>query len=440
MFALPATVLEFMNTIRESGFEVYVVGGAVRNLILNKPVTNWDFTTNATPEKIQKLFPDSFYHNTYGTVTIKNGNDLFEITPFRKESNYTDNRHPEKIEWAKTVGEDLARRDFTINAMAFDGEKIIDIFEGKKHIDERKIVAVGNAEKRFQEDALRLMRGIRFASQLGFLIDDETRNAMTRNSKLIKNISWERIRDELLKIVGSDHSAEGVLFLKSTGILKHILPELNDCFAIPQKSPNRHHIYDVGTHLVMSLKSCPSSDPVTRLASLLHDIGKVGTFHKDQKTQMITFYNHEVIGTIQAKQIADRLRLSNEQKTKFVRLIEFHQFTVTEDQTDKAVRRFIKDVGKEYIQDMLDLRTADRVGSGATPTSWRLDLFKKRIVEVQKEPFTVKDLKVDGTDVMKVLNIKPSKQVGDILDKLFEQVVEKKLENDREILLKNIHA
>jgi len=284
------------------------------------------------------------------------------------------------------------------------------------------------------------MRGIRFASQLGFLIDDETRNAMTRNSKLIKNISWERIRDELLKIVGSDHSAEGVLFLKSTGILKHILPELNDCFAIPQKSPNRHHIYDVGTHLVMSLKSCPSSDPVTRLASLLHDIGKVGTFHKDQKTQMITFYNHEVIGTIQAKQIADRLRLSNEQKTKFVRLIEFHQFTVTEDQTDKAVRRFIKDVGKEYIQDMLDLRTADRVGSGATPTSWRLDLFKKRIVEVQKEPFTVKDLKVDGTDVMKVLNIKPSKQVGDILDKLFEQVVEKKLENDREILLKNIHA
>jgi len=440
MFTLPATVLEFMNTIRESGFEVYVVGGAVRNLILNKPVTNWDFTTNATPEKIQKLFPDSFYHNTYGTVTIKNGNDLFEITPFRKESNYTDNRHPEKIEWAKTVGEDLARRDFTINAMAFDGEKIIDIFEGKKHIDERKIVAVGNADTRFQEDALRMMRGIRFASQLGFLIDDETRNAMTRNSKLIKNISWERIRDELLKIVGSDHSAEGVLFLKSTGILKHILPELNDCFAIPQKSPNRHHIYDVGTHLVMSLKSCPSSDPVTRLASLLHDIGKVGTFHKDQKTQMITFYNHEVIGTIQAKQIADRLRLSNEQKTKFVRLIEFHQFTVTEDQTDKAVRRFIKDVGKEYIQDMLDLRTADRVGSGATPTSWRLDLFKKRIVEVQKEPFTVKDLKVDGTDVMKVLNIKPSKQVGDILDKLFEQVVEKKLENDREILLKNIHA
>ncbi len=429
-----------MKTIRKNGFEVYVVGGAVRNLLLNAEVTNWDFTTSAIPEQIQKLFPNNFYHNTYGTVSIPVEMGLFEITPFRKESNYKDSRHPETIEWAQTVEEDLARRDFTINAIAFDGKNIIDIFEGKKHIGEKKIVAVGNADARFQEDALRLMRGIRFASQLGFLIDEETRNAMTRNSELIKNISWERIRDELLKIIESDHPSEGVLFLKSTGILKHILPELDDCFAIPQKSPNRHHIYDVGTHLVMSLKSCPSPDPITRLASLLHDIGKVGTFHKDEKTQMITFYNHEVVGTIQAKQIADRLRLSNEQKTKFVRLIEFHQFTVTEDQTDKAVRRFIKDVGKEFIQDMLDLRTADRIGSGATPTSWRLDLFKKRIIEVQKEPFTVKDLKVTGLDVMKVLNIKPSKQVGDVLDRLFEQVVEKKLKNEREVLLNHINV
>lgn len=428
-----------MNIIRKGGFDVYVVGGAVRNLLLDKEISNWDFTTNATPEEIQSLFPDSFYHNTYGTVTVKSGNDLFEITPFRKESNYKDSRHPEKIEWAKTVEEDLARRDFTINALAFDGEKIVDLFEGKKHIDEKLIVAVGDPTKRFQEDALRLMRGIRFASQLGFLIADETRNAMTQNAHLIKNISWERIRDELLKIVGSDFPSEGILFLKSTGILKYILSELDDCFAIPQKSPNRHHIYDVGTHLIMSLKSCPSSDPITRLASLLHDIGKVETFHKDEKTQLITFYNHEVVGTIQAKQIAERLHLSNEQKTKFIRLIEFHQFTVIEDQTDKSIRRFIKDVGKEYIQDMLDLRIADRIGSGATPTSWRLELFKKRIIEVQKEPFTVKDLKITGLDVMKIKNIKPSKEVGDILDRLFEQVVEKRLENEREVLLKHIN-
>ncbi len=435
MKPLPPSVLEFMNSIRKNGFEVYVVGGAVRNLLLSKEVTNWDFTTNASPEEIQKLFPDNFYHNVYGTVTVKSNNFLFEITPYRKESNYQDNRHPEIIAWAKTLSEDLGRRDFTVNAMAYDGTEITDLFDGKKHIEEKRIVAVGVPDTRFQEDALRLMRGIRFASQLGFLIDEETMNAMTRNSELITKISWERIRDELLKIVGSDHPSEGILFLKSTGILKFILPELDVCFAIPQKSPNRHHIYDVGTHLIMALKNCPSPDPITRLAALLHDIGKVGTFHKDEESQLITFYNHEVVGTIQAKKIAERLRLSNEQKTKFIRLIEFHQFTVIEDQTDKAVRRFIRDVGKEYIQDMLDLRTADRVGSGSTPTSWRLDLFKKRIIEVQKEPFTVKDLKINGLDVMKIKNIKPSKEVGNILDSLFEKVISGELKNERDALL-----
>lgn len=436
--SLPKPVIDFMNTLKTHGYKVYVVGGAVRDLLLKKDILNWDFTTNATPEKIQALFPDNFYHNVYGTVTVKSDTFLFEITPFRKESGYEDNRHPTTIEWANTLEEDLARRDFTINAMAYDGDTIIDLFNGKKHIDEKIVMAVGNADKRFQEDALRLMRGIRFASQLGFLIETKTRDAMTRNADRITSISGERIRDELLKILESNHPSEGFLFLKSTGILKHILPELDACFDVPQKSPKRHHVYDVGTHLIMALKECPSPDPIVRFAAVMHDIGKVDTFHKDEESGLITFYNHEVVSTLQATKIAERLRLSNEQKTKFIRLIEFHQFTVTEDQTDKAVRRFIRDVGKEYIQDMLDLRTADRVGSGSTPTSWRLDLFKKRIIEVQKEPFAVKDLKVNGLDVMKEKNIKPSKQVGDILDTLFEKVINKELENDRDILLKEL--
>ncbi|MFZ2206315.1 MAG: CCA tRNA nucleotidyltransferase [Microgenomates group bacterium] len=438
MSKLPSTVIEFMKIIRENGYKVYIVGGAVRDLLLKKDILNWDFTTDATPEQIQALFPDNFYHNVYGTVTVKSDTFLFEITPFRKESGYEDNRHPTTIEWAKTLEEDLARRDFTINAMAYDGDTITDLFNGKKHIDEKMIIAVGDADKRFQEDALRLMRGIRFASQLGFLIETKTRDAMTRNAERITSISGERIRDELLKILESDHPSEGFLFLRNTGILKHILPELDACFDIPQKSPKRHHVYDVGTHLIMALKACPSGDPIVRFAAVMHDIGKVDTFHKDEESGLITFYNHEVIGTIQAKKIAERLRLSNEQKTKFIRLIEFHQFTVSEDQTDKAVRRFIREVGKEYVQDMLDVRTADRIGSGSTPTSWRLDLFKKRIVEVQKEPFTVKDLKVNGLDVMKEKNIQPSKQVGDILDDLFEKVINKELENDRDVLLKEL--
>jgi len=427
-----------MNKIRKSGFEVYVVGGAVRNLLLKKEVINWDFTTNATPENIQKLFPDNFYHNTYGTVTVKTEDNLFEITPFRKESDYEDNRHPEKIEWAKTLNEDLGRRDFTINAMAFDGEKITDLYDGKKHLEEKIIVTVGDPNKRFKEDGLRLMRAIRFASNLGFLIEEKTQKAIQNNAELIKNISWERIRDELLKIIASDYPSEGILFLRSTNLLKYILPELDSAFAVPQKSPHRHHIFDVGTHMVMALKACPSKDPITRLATLLHDIGKVKTFKKDEETHIITFYNHEVIGMHQAEQIAKRLRLSNEQKTKLIRLIQYHQFTVSELQTDKAVRRFIREVGKEYLQDILDLRTGDRIGSGSTPTSWRLDLFKKRIIEVQKEPFAIKDLKINGIDVMKILNIKPSKQVGDILNELFEKVVDGKIKNERTELLNDL--
>ncbi|MBL0077096.1 MAG: HD domain-containing protein [Rhodocyclaceae bacterium] len=184
----------------------------------------------------------------------------------------------------------------------------------------------------------------------------------------------------------------------------------------------------------MSLKHCPSVDPITRLATLLHDIGKVETYHKDEMG-LITFHNHEVVGEKMVQRIADRLKLSNKQMDKLVLLVKHHQFTVQEDQTDKAVRRFIRDVTKEYLQDMLDLRTGDRIGSGATPTSWRLDLFKKRLEEVQKHVFSIADLKIDGNDVMKELNLKPGKQVGEILSKLFVEVEEGKLKNEKELLL-----
>lgn len=442
MIKLPKNIEEFMSTFEKNGFQIYVVGGAVRDLLLGKTVENWDFTTSAKPEEILKLFPDGFYNNQFGTVGISQEIDkkkyIFEVTTFRKEDEYEDMRHPKKIEWAKTLEEDLGRRDFTINAIAYDGKKIVDPYDGQKHLKEKIIVAVGNPNKRFSEDALRLLRAIRFASELGFLIEDTTRASIQKNANLIVHISWERIRDELLKILESDHPSEGIIFMKNTGILGFILPELDICFMIPQKSPKRHHIYDVGTHLVMALKYCPSKDPIVRLAALLHDVGKSKTFRKDEKTQLITFYNHEVVGTKMAMQIADRLRLSNKQKEKLVRLVQYHQFTVTEIQTDKAVRRFIREVGKEYVQDILDLRTADRIGSGATPTSWRLELFKKRLVEVQKQPFTVADLKVDGHDVMKILKLKPGRKIGDILKALFDKVVDKKLENVREILLKEM--
>lgn len=441
MIKLPEYVAEFLETFKKNGFLIYVVGGSVRDLLLGKEVKNWDFTTSAKPEEIMKLFPDAFYNNQFGTVGIPITREqqlVFEVTTFRRESEYGDSRHPSKVEWADTVEEDLSRRDFTINALVYDGKEIIDPYDGQKHLKEKLIIAVGDPDRRFQEDALRLIRAVRLAAQLEFLIEEKTRASIQKNAHLILNISAERIRDELLKILGTNHPSEGILFMKQTGILQHILPELDQCFDIPQKSPKRHHIYDVGTHLIMSLKHCPSSDVITRFAALLHDIGKLKTFRKDEKTQLITFYNHEVVGTTMVTRIADRLKLSGKQKEKLVRLVQYHQFTVSELQTDKTLRRFIREVGREYLQDILDVRIGDRIGSGAAPTSWRFELFKKRLDEVQKIPFTVKDLKIDGHDVMKILHIKPGQKIGEILQNIFNDVEEGRLQNDRDTLLKRI--
>ncbi|MDO8497269.1 MAG: CCA tRNA nucleotidyltransferase [bacterium] len=435
-------VIDFLDVFKKNNFQIFVVGGSVRDLLMGKKVINWDFTTSAKPEEIMKLFPDSFYNNQFGTVgiPIKENEDeyVFEVTTFRKESDYTNKRQPDSVEWTDNVEEDLARRDFTINSMAYDAIKLVDLYNGQKDIAEKRLVAVGDPDIRFAEDALRLIRGVRLASQLDFILEEKTIESMKKNSNLITHISGERIRDEFFKILKSEHPEEGILLLKNTELLKHILPELDVCFSVQQKSPKRHHIYDVGTHLVMSLKHSPSKDVITRFATLLHDIGKAKTYRKDPETEIITFYNHEVVGTRQAEEIATRFRLSNREKDKFITLIKYHQFTVSELQTDKAVRRFIREVSKEYLQDMLDLRTADRIGSGATTTSWRLDLFKKRLLEVQKEPFKVTDLKIDGKDVMKIKEIPPGPLVGKILATIFEEVVEGKVKNERNPLLERL--
>lgn len=442
MNKLPHYVIGFMIVFQKNGYEIYIVGGSVRDMLLGKPVINWDFTTNARPEQIQKLFPHNFYENQFGTVGVPVEADgeqyIFEVTTYRKESDYSNKRHPDTVEWSETLEEDLKRRDFTVNAMAYDGTKLVDLFEGQKHLNEKVIIAVGDPDVRFAEDALRLMRAVRLCAQLGFLLDGTTRSSIRKNAEHIKSVSGERIRDELFKILQSDNPAEGILFLRSTGLLAFILPEVDVCFEIPQKSPKRHHIYDVGTHLVMALKHCPSKDVITRFATLLHDIGKAKTFRKDADTELITFYNHEVVGAHQVREIAKRLRLSNDQTHKLVTLVRNHQFTVSEIQTDKAVRRFIRQVGPEYVLDILDLRTGDRLGSGSRETSWRTELFKKRLIEVQKQPFSVADLKISGHDVMETLNIKPSARVGQILNDIFAKVEDSKIPNVREALLEEL--
>ncbi len=441
--ALPKEVNTTLLILKKAGFQAYAVGGCVRDIILSKPTKDWDFTTDATPEEIIKLFPDSFYDNKFGTVGVEiktsNGKkldspDIYEITTFRSEMGYSDHRHPDKIIWGKTLEEDLERRDFTINAMATNGKKIIDLYDGQKDISQKLIKAVGDANLRFKEDALRMMRAIRIATELQFLIEEKTFMAIKKNASLLAKISTERVRDELLKVLASNFPADGIMLLKNAGLLSFILPELEKCFGVEQKSPKRHHVFDVGTHLLMSLKNCPSSNPIVRLATLLHDIGKPATFNKTFEG-VITFYNHEIIGASIVRNIAQRLHLSKKDSNLLLTLVRYHQFTVDERQTDTAVRRFIRNVTPEYLNHMLHLRTGDRLGGGARETSWRLELFKKRLLEVQTQPFTAADLKIDGYDVMKIFASRPGPLVGKALDMLFNDVVEGKLPNEREILL-----
>lgn len=437
-FKLPKEVKEFMAKFSKLNFEIYIVGGAVRDLLMGHIVYDWDFTTNATPEKILKIYPDGFYDNAYGTVGLTRNDNAkdeppFQITTYRTEADYTDNRRPDKISWGKTLEEDLERRDFTINAFAYDGQKLIDLYDGQKDLTNKLIKAVGDASERFHEDALRMMRAVRIAGELNFKIEEKTLEAIKSNAALINKIAKERIKDELFKILKSNNPHNGILHLKETGLMQEILPEMMKCFGVEQKSPSRHHIYDVGTHLLMSLKECKSKDPVTRFATLIHDIGKPQTYRK-LSTGVITFYNHEMVSTRIAENIADRLKFSKAERDKFVKLVRFHQFTVDENQTDSAIRRFITNVGLEYVEDMLALRVADRLGGGASETSWRLEDFKKRLIKVQKQPFAIKDLKINGKDVMEKLNIKAGPKVGEVLEKLFNEVVEKKIKNERESL------
>lgn len=451
---IPQEVIAISNTLQKANFKVFLVGGSVRNLLMQLPVKDWDFTTSATPQDILKLFPEGFYDNTFGTVGLPVKMDskdhVVEVTTFRTEHGYSDKRRPDKVVWGKTIEEDLARRDFTINAIALrlrrvkrgfaqgkpSEAEIIDPYHGKEDIENKIIRAVGDADKRFKEDALRLMRAIRIATEFSFTIEENTWQAIINDAQLIIHVSGERIRIELLRILASAYPYDGIMLLKNATLLDQILPELIEGIGVSQERPGRHHTTDVFTHNIMSLKHTPSSDPIVRFATLLHDVGKSRVVGQDDQG-LVTFYNHEIVGAKIAYDIADRLRFSKKDRGRIVNLIRWHMFTVDEKITDAAVRRFIRRVGVENVKDMMDLRIGDRLGGGTqTAESWRLKLFKKRIEEQLKpKPFSIEDMAVDGNDVMRELNIKPGPKVGEILEKLFEEVDEDLSKNNRDFLL-----
>lgn len=443
---IPNEILNIYKRIEESNFEIYFVGGCVRNLIMNISVKDWDLTTNATPEEISRLFENSYYKNDFGTVSIPlKNNEIVEITTYRTEYGFSNKRHPDKVEWGKSIEEDLERRDFTMNAIAMniinDRVNFVDPFDGRSDIEKRIIRSVGDPKERFKEDALRLMRAIRFASQLNFDIEENTGREIKADAHLISEISNERIRDELLKIMGSPDPSKGILLLKESGILELILPELTEGIGVSQVRPGRHHTTDVFTHNLLSLKFTTSSDPIVRFATMLHDVGKPKVIGQD-KDGLVTFYNHEIAGAKIAYEICQRLRFSKKDTSKVVNLIRWHMFSVNENLSDAGIRRFIRRIGVENVADMMDLRIGDRLGGGTqTAESWRLKKFKERVAgELAPKPFSINDLAIDGNDIMKELGIKPGPEIGKILQKLFEEVDEDLSKNNREFLLERLKS
>lgn len=440
---IPKYIVEIIQKLENSGFEGFVVGGCVRDLLLKKEPKDWDVATNAKPEEVLEIFPDSVYENKFGTVGVKikegeNTAYIVEITTYRIESKYSDKRHPDEVIFAKTLKEDLSRRDFTINAMALKiPNKIIDPFDGQKDLKKKNIRAVGKADDRFNEDALRMMRAIRFAVQLNFKIEDNTFEAIEKNAKNLKYISSERIKDEFEKIILSGQPAEGIMLLHKTELLKQFIPEFEKAVGVEQ---GFHH-YDgpyrmVFDHLIASLRECPSKKLEVRLASLFHDIGKPQT--KGGSGKKATFYNHQYTGAKITWEILSRLRFSRETIEKTVLLVKNHMFYYNVDEVgESGVRRVVKKVGLENINDIIDVRIADRLGSGVKKAiPYKLRHFKYMVEKVSKDPISVKQLKINGNDLISELEIKPGPKIGAILDILLSEVIDDPKLNEKKELLK----
>ena len=444
-YEIPQEVRNILEKLEENNFEAFLVGGCVRDLLMGREVADWDVTTNAKPEQIQELFPDSFYENEFGTVGVKvrkpNSEDvemIVEVTPYRLEEKYSDKRHPDRVSFTDVLEDDLSRRDFTINAVAMDvrGE-MRDPFHGRDDIEKKLIRAVGKPEERFNEDALRLMRAIRFASQLGFVIEEKTRDAVKKESKGLSHISRERIRDEFTKIIDSPNAEQGIRDLHELGLLKHILPELEEGVGIEQ---NLHHIYTVFEHSVRSLGYAVkfNSGTVVRMATLLHDIGKPRT--KQGEGEHASFHAHEYVGAKMAKEALERLHYPRDFINSVVNLVRNHMFYYDVGEvTERSVRRLVKKVGPENMDALLEVRRAERKGSGVPKAEpYRLRHLRYMIEKVSKDPLTVGMLAVKGDDVMRELDIEPGPRIGMILNALLEEVLDEPSRNIREYLVSRI--
>jgi len=445
-YKIPKEVSTVSSDLRKAGFETYLVGGCVRDLIIEREPKDWDITTNATPEQIQGLFPDSFYENDYGTVGVKTGSEdarlaIVEVTPYRTESSYSDKRRPDKVEFGTSLLEDLARRDFTINAIALDDAQghIVDPYEGQKDIKDKLVRTVGNAPDRFNEDALRMLRAVRFVAELDFGIDGDTAAAISQNREHLSHVSRERVRDEFVRILNSGQPMSALVLAWQLGILGHISPDLVRGVGVEQ---NQAHSYDVFEHLLRSVQHAADKkwDLEIRLAALFHDVSKPETRCWSDEKKEWTFHSHEVVGSRVTKKALEDLHFSRETIERVVKLVRWHMFFSDPEQiTLSAVRRMIANVGEENIWDLLNIRICDRVGTGRPKEQpFRFRKYKAMVEQALRDPISVSMLKTDGKRIMDTFHMKPGPKIGYVLHALLEEVLDDASLNTEEYLDKRV--
>jgi poly(A) polymerase/tRNA nucleotidyltransferase (CCA-adding enzyme) len=440
---IPPIISQTIKVLQDAGFEAFLVGGCVRDLLLCKKPKDWDITTNATPEQIQELFHKTIYENKFGTVGVINEDvsdetlKIIEITPFRLESKYSDKRHPDEVRFTSNLEDDLKRRDFTINAMAFNSvtQETIDLFGGQDDLKNKIIRAVGNHEERFEEDALRILRAIRFSAELSFEISHETQDAIKKKAHLLEMIAKERIKDEFEKIIMSDNASQGIRVMNELGVLEYVIPELEEGIGIEQ---NKDHKFTVWEHNLRALDHAVSKKwPFfVRLSALLHDVGKPATRQWGEKNKDWTFYGHDVVGGRMTAKILSRLKFSKKDIELIAKLVRYHLFFSDTDKiTLSAVRRTVRNVGTENIWDLMKVRFSDRIGMGVPKESpYRLRKYESMIDEAMRAPLSVGMLKIDGNRLMELLNMKPGRKIGFILHALLEEVLDEPSKNTEEWL------
>lgn len=436
---LPENVIKVLKKIEDGGFMAFVAGGAIRDMLMNKTPNDYDIATNALPSDVKRIFSKTIDTGIqHGTVTVIESGAIFEITTFRCDGEYLDGRHPSQVEFVEAPYEDCKRRDFTINALMYNPSTgIIDFFDGKKDIKNKIIKCVGDPTERFHEDALRMLRAIRFSAVLSFEIDVETEKAIKKCAVLIKKVSAERIRNELNKILLSENP-DCFKKLERLGLLKHIIPELSRCFGEPQK--NKYHIYDVGDHIMATVKNTPP-ELVLRWAALMHDIGKPCCSSTDQNG-IIHFYGHHRESRTIAIDVLHRLRLDKDTIHDVSILVENHDVRV--EPTPCAVKRMLNRVGEELFEKLLILQTADNMAKNPIhfPEKYKkinaaLNIYKQVVAEQQ--PYLISHLAVNGKDLIKI-GFKPGRDMGDVFKILLDDVIKNQNMNNRTYLIERAKA